>query len=98
MAENQEKTEKQKNIITMRLSGCSSVLGCFTERNNSILHLGFLFKRITVCGRPMGDVSISDVITITCPDCVAEIKHRAKHPEAKREQFGVVTHKNQKTD
>jgi hypothetical protein len=81
------------DYITLRLPDFSPVLGCSVNGDDPTCHVGLVFKRITACGRAMGDVLITSTITVTCPDCLAEMRYRKKHPEAARQQFGVVTHK-----
>lgn len=90
-----DKQDKKDTIEIKNLSDFSSILGCLAAGDNYI-HLGALFVRRTACGKPMGDTILSRDVTINCPDCVAETKYRAKHPEAAREQLGVVTHKKKR--
>lgn len=83
----------KSDYITLQIPDLSPVLGCFVSGDDSTRHVGLVFKRITACGRAMGDALITSTITVTCPDCLAEMRYREKHPEAARQQFGVVTHK-----
>jgi len=82
---------KGGEMIKFNPPAFSEILGCRTE-DDDFVHLGALFVRLTACGKPLGDMFLSD-ITITCPDCEAEIKHRAANPDARKKKFGVVTHK-----
>ena len=68
--------------------------GCGVTPEDTSVHLGMLFERITACGRPMeGDILLADDVVVTCQDCVAEIIYRSKHSEAATHSFGVVTHR-----
>ena len=44
----------------------------------------------------MGSVMSGRDVTVNCPECVAEMRYRSKHPEAARKKFGIVTHKKSK--
>jgi len=70
----------------------SNVVGCLTEEDGFV-HLGELFSRRTVCGGSLTTVLPSKETTVTCPECIAEMKYRRDHPEARSVGFGVVTHK-----
>ena len=90
-------TEKEsvydKNTIEIKgLPDFSNRLGCFTI-GNEFTHFGSLFPEITVCGKQIESVMTGRDVTVNCPECVAEMKYRHKHPEAAKKNFGVVTHK-----
>jgi hypothetical protein len=87
--------ENKDTIEIKNLPDFSSILGCFTV-DDKYVHLGALFTRRTACGKPMGDTILSRDITVNCPGCVAETRYRSEHPEAAKEELGVVTHKRNK--
>lgn len=70
----------------------SPILGC-TVGGDEYSHIGMLFTRVTACGKPLKDTFLSRNVTVNCPECVAEIKYRAEHPEVASREMGVVTHK-----
>jgi len=92
MKEKEESDYDENTVEIKGLPDLSETLGCYAEKDE-FTHLGRLFIRLTVCGKPMGDTILSRDVTVNCPECVAEIKYRSKHPEAAKEEFGVVTHK-----
>jgi hypothetical protein len=81
-----------EGTITFNAPDFSEILACLTNEDEHI-HLGSVLGSVTVCGKPTEKLILSRENTITCPECVAEIKYRAKHPDAAKEDFGVVTHK-----
>ena len=83
---------KETTVEVRGLPDFSSILGCLSLDETHI-HLGALFVRRTVCGKPMGTTLLSRDVTVSCPECVAELKYRNEHPEAAKEDLGVVTHK-----
>ena len=89
----EEESDYNKNTVEIKgLPALSETLGCYTKEDE-FTHLGRLFIRLTVCGKPMGDTILSKNVTVNCPECVAEMRYRSKHPEAAKKEFGVVTHK-----
>ena len=89
----EEESDYNENTIEIKgLPDFSEILGCY-RKEDKFTHLGKLFIRLTVCGKPMGDPILSRDVTVNCPECVAEMRYRNKHPEAAKKEFGVVTHK-----
>lgn len=86
---------KTKKIEIKNLPDFSGILGCLGTDKKKYTHLGALFVRKTACGKPMRDTLLSRDVTVTCPGCIAEIKYRADHPEAAKEEMGIVTHKRE---
>lgn len=85
--------ENKKDVVQIiNLPDFSSIVGC-TISGDNFTHLGIMFQRITSCGKPLGSVIMSRDVDVDCPECMAELRYRADHPDAAREQFGVVTHK-----
>lgn len=84
--------EFSKGTVTIR-NLPEVIRGCGVEPKDEHIHLGMLFKRVTACGKDMGEILLADEVTINCPDCVTEINHRKAHPDAAKQEFGVVTHK-----
>lgn len=84
--------DKGESVEVKGLPDFSDILGCLSDDRKHV-HIGQLFTRRTACGRPMGDTILSRDITVTCPDCVAEIKYRSEHVEAACKPMGMVTHK-----
>ena len=85
--------KKTKKIEIKNLPDFSEVVGCLEAGQKKYMHLGGLFVRKTVCGKELGNILMSRDVTITCPDCIAEIEYRADYPEAAKKRMGVVTHK-----
>ena len=92
MKEKEESDYDENTVEIKGLPAFTETLGCYTE-GDEFTHLGRLFIRLTVCGKPMGNTILSRDITVNCPECVAKIRHRGKYPEAAKKEFGVVTHK-----
>ena len=89
----EKESDYNENTVEIKgLPAFSETLGCYTKEDE-FTHLGRLFIRLTVCGKSMGDMILSRDVTVNCPECVAEIRYRGKHPEAAKKEFGVVTHK-----
>ena len=69
-------------------------IGCTSfPQSNDFVHLGFLFVRMTACGQPTGDILLQSDVTVTCPECLAEMRYRATHRAAASRSIGEVTHK-----
>ena len=75
----------------MRVGDSMDFVACDSDGNDT--HIGQLFVRTTACGKSLGSTFLAREITITCPDCIAEFEYRSAHPEARRIEFGTVTHK-----
>ncbi len=57
-------------------------------------HVGDPFgTQLTACGKLIKEITLSHNVVTNCPDCIAEITHRIKHPEVAEESISVVTHK-----
>ena len=69
-------------------------LGCFVEGDKHV-HFGEV-GGLTVCGLAnIKEYIFSREVTVTCPDCIAEFKHRGEHPEHAKRPFGIVTCKGE---
>jgi len=84
--------KEKEDYMTLHAGDFSEILGS-TVSEDSYTHLGVLFSRITACGRPTKDFIMSRESKITCPECIAETRHRQNNPSSCREPFGVVTYK-----
>jgi hypothetical protein len=81
------------NDNVVRLSGLpDGVIGCMAA-DNSCVHLGFLFSRVTACGLNdiPGDILLQSDVDVDCPECVAEMRYRRTHPDAAKKMPGIVT-------
>lgn len=86
----------ETGVVTIRnIDVTNGMFGCTSGQDSKLIHFGFAFIRLTACGQPTGDILLSSDITVDCPECVAEINHRAKNRQAAIQAPGVVTHKQQ---
>ncbi|XOB42438.1 MAG: hypothetical protein ACKKMP_00025 [Candidatus Nealsonbacteria bacterium] len=89
----EEESDYDENTVEIKgLPDFSETIGCYTG-NDEFTHLGRIFISLTACGKPLEGMISDRHITVNCPECVAEIRYRGKHPEAAKKEFGVVTHK-----
>ncbi len=87
-------SDKEKVIKIGPLPDFSPWLGCTVE-SSGIICIGSVPDEITACGRSMKIMItlMSSTVNVNCPGCIAEFEYRGDHPEAKKQPFGVVTHK-----
>jgi len=90
----EKKTKNKKDVIEIKnLPDNSPICGC-SAAGDKHTHLGAVYVKRTICGKPIGDTVISRDITVDCPECITETKYRSEHPETAKEQLGIVTHKH----